>query len=174
MTLRTNLRPIVLSGSLFAAACGGSQPAAVPAAQPGEPIFKPVDPSVAPVAPTAASSPAALPPATLPQGSSAEPIAMVTDMAAGWPVTLRVGQIMSVRLTADPGAAGRWSMRAGSDGGIVAQQGEPATDAPAGTPPALVYRLVATKPGKTTVTFDLTRGAEAVALRSVSYPVTVQ
>jgi hypothetical protein len=37
-----------------------------------------------------------------------------------------------------------------------------------------VFRLIAAKPGTTTLTFDLKTGADAAALKSASYPVTVQ
>jgi copper homeostasis protein (lipoprotein) len=100
------------------------------------------------------------------------PAAMVSDMASGWPISLTVGQEMTARLTAD--AAGRWSMRQGSDGGVVALQGDPTTDRPAGQPAVEVFRLKATKPGKTTITFDLKKGSDAAAEKSVSYPLTVQ
>ena len=37
-----------------------------------------------------------------------------------------------------------------------------------------VFRLKAAKPGKTTITFDLKKGSDAAAAKSVSYPLTVQ
>jgi hypothetical protein len=37
-----------------------------------------------------------------------------------------------------------------------------------------VFRLKATKAGKTTITFDFKKGSNAAAARSVSYPITVQ
>ncbi len=57
---------------------------------------------------------------------AAEPAAMVTDLASGWPMTLRMGQEMTARLTADRAKGGRWSLRPASDGGVVLRQGEPA------------------------------------------------
>jgi len=118
-----------------------------------------------------------LPPATLAPGAGAPPqgglpAAMVTDMASGWPVNLTVGQEISARLTAD--AAGHWSLRAGSDGGILALQGEPGTEPGTGQPAVEIFRLKATRAGKTVLTFDLKKGSGAAAARSVSYPVTVQ
>ena len=97
---------------------------------------------------------------------------MVTDMASGWPINLAIGQEMTARLTADQG--GRWSLRDGSDAGVVALQGQPATERPAGQPAVEVFRLKATKAGKTTVTFDFKKGSDPAAAKSVSYPVTVQ
>lgn len=116
-------------------------------------------------------APGAIPPA-LP-GGAAQPAAMVTDMASGWPVALAVGQEMTARLTADRATGARWALRAGSDAGIVSLQGSPTPEAPAGQAPVEVFRLRAVKPGKTTLMFDLKKGADA-AIRSVSYPVTVQ
>ena len=116
-------------------------------------------------------SPAASLPAV--PGGAVQPTAMVTDMASGWPVALAVGQEMTARLTADRAAGVRWSMRDGSDAGIVALQGPPTEETPAGRPAVDVFRFRAVKPGTTTLTFDLKKGA-AAAIRSVSYPVTVQ
>jgi len=110
-------------------------------------------------------------PSAMPTGG-AMPAAMVSDMASGWPISLTVGQEMTARLTAD--TAGRWSMRQGSDGGVVTLQGDPTRDRPAGQPAVEVFRLKATKPGKTTITFDLKKGSDAAAAKSVSYPLTVQ
>jgi predicted secreted protein len=161
-------------GASLTAACGSADPKQPPAASPSpqasEPLFKPIDPAAVPVVPQANPNTAALPPAVVPGGG--EPQAMVTDMASGWPVTLRVGQMMSARLTADPAAGGRWSLRAGSDAGVVIVDGPPSPEAPAGQPPAEVFRMKAAKPGQTTITFDLKKGADTI--RSVSYPVTVQ
>jgi copper homeostasis protein (lipoprotein) len=114
------------------------------------------------------------PAAGLPPGSGmgALPAAMVTDMASGWPIALTVGQEMTARLTAD--TAGRWSLRPGSDAGVVTLQGDPATERPAGQPAAEVFRLKATKAGKTTIAFDFRKGSDPAAARSVSYPITVQ
>jgi copper homeostasis protein (lipoprotein) len=102
-----------------------------------------------------------------------EPAAMVTDLAAGWPVMLKVGQEMTARLAADRAAGGRWSLRAGTDGGIVLRLGEPTYEKKdkAGVE---VFRYRAVKPGQTLLTFDYKMGASATATRSVSYPVTVQ
>jgi predicted secreted protein len=116
--------------------------------------------------PPAAGLAAAVPPA------APMPAAMVSDMASGWPLTLFLGQEMTARLTADP--AGRWSLRQGSDGGVVTLQGEPAIDRPAGQPAVEVFRLKATKAGKTTIAFDFKKGRDATAAKSVSYPLTVQ
>lgn len=102
-----------------------------------------------------------------------QPAAMVTDMASGWPVALRVGQQVTARLTGDRAAGARWSMRAGSDGGIVAVEGEPAYE-PSPQGGVEVFSLRAIKPGSTTLTFDLKKGSDPAAVRSVSYPVTVQ
>lgn len=99
---------------------------------------------------------------------------MVTDLASGWPINLRVGQAMTARLAADKVSGARWSLRPGSDGGIVTLAGAPAQETPAGGPAVEVFRLVAAKPGKTTLTFDLKKGADAAALKSASYPVTVE
>jgi copper homeostasis protein (lipoprotein) len=115
--------------------------------------------------------PAGPPPGGLPAGGPM-PAAMVSDMASGWPISLTIGQEMTARLTAD--AAGRWSLRQGSDGGVVALQGDATTDRPTGQPAVEVFRLKATKPGKTTITFDFKKGSDAAAAKSVSYPLTVQ
>jgi predicted secreted protein len=97
---------------------------------------------------------------------------MVTDLASGWPVTLRVGQAMTARLGVDRAAGGRWSVRAASDGGIVLREGEPTYDrAPAGS--VEVFRFTAVKPGQTVLTLDYRVGA-AAPVKTVSYPVTVQ
>ena len=121
-----------------------------------------------------------LAPATPPTASAApvtlgasEPAAMVTDLAAGWPVMLRVGQEMTARLGADRAAGGRWSLRAATDGGIVLRLGDPAYEKTE-KGGVEVFRLKAVKPGQTLLTFDYKMGSSATATRSVSYPVTVQ
>jgi predicted secreted protein len=161
------------AGSCLLVGAGCSRQEAPAATQaPAEPIFKPIDPAQVPTSTAPLTlSPAAAPPAV--PGGAAQPTAMVTDMASGWPIALAVGQEMTARLTADGTAGVRWSMRAGSDAGIVALQGPPASEAPAGRPAVEVFRFKAMKPGSTTLTFDLTKGA-AAAIRTVSYPVTVQ
>jgi copper homeostasis protein (lipoprotein) len=121
--------------------------------------------------PPAPGAPAASPPGGSP-ATGPMPAAMVTDMASGWPISLAIGQEMTARLTADQ--AGRWSLRAGSDAGVVALQGQPATERPGGQPAVEVFRLKAAKAGRTTVTFDFKKGSDAAAAKSVSYPVTVQ
>jgi len=125
-------------------------------------------------------APGMLAPATPPTASAApvtlgasEPAAMVTDLAAGWPVMLRVGQEMTARLGADRAAGGRWSLRAASDGGIVLRLGDPAYEKTE-KGGVEVFRLKAVKPGQTLLTFDYKMGSSATATRSVSYPVTVQ
>ncbi len=156
-------------------ACGRSE-APAETAKPGDPIFKPIDPAAAPAggtpaitlpAPTPSNAGAGAPPA-----AGALVAAMVTDMASGWPVNLAMGQEMSARLTADASGA-KWSLRTGSDAGIVAMQGAPATETQAGAAME-IFRFKATKPGTTSLTFDLRKGAEAAPIRTVSYPVTVQ
>lgn len=164
-----NHRRLVPAGRLvciamLAAACGGSkeQPAARQA-----PVLKPVDPAALPVPPGAASL--GTPPASL----GDQPAAMVTDLASGWPIALRVGQRMTARLAVDRTAGARWSMRAGSDGGVVALEAEPAPEQ--GSAGGVeVFALKAVRPGSTTLTFDFKKGTGPAALRSVSYPVTVQ
>ncbi|MCC7178517.1 MAG: protease inhibitor I42 family protein [Acidobacteria bacterium] len=156
----------LLGITLLAAACGGAQEQ--PAGQQA-PAFKPVDPATLP--PPGSGAPLAVPPASQLPGD--QPAAMVTDLASGWPVALRVGQRMTARLAGDRAAGARWSMRAGSDGGVVALEGEPAWEQePKGG--VEVFALKAVKPGSTTLTFDYKKGADPAALRSVSYPVTVQ
>jgi predicted secreted protein/uncharacterized lipoprotein NlpE involved in copper resistance len=118
----------------------------------------------------AMSLPASGPPTAAPSGP--QPAAMVTDMASGWPVTLTPGQELVARLTSDRAAGARWVLRAGSDGGVVAMQGEPISETPGTGPAVEVFRLKATKPGKTTLTFDLKKGSDA--LKSASYSITVQ
>ena len=81
---------------------------------------------------------------------------------------------MSVRLTADRASGTRWSLRQGTDGGILTQAGEPSYETKPGEPAAEVFRLTAAKPGNTTVTFDFRKAPEATPLKSASYPVTVQ
>jgi copper homeostasis protein (lipoprotein) len=123
-----------------------------------------------------AETPATLPPATsavpLP-ALGGEPVAMVTDLASGWPVALKMGQSMVARLTADRAAGGRWTLRAGTDAGIVVRDGEPVFEA-AGAGSVQVFRLKAVKPGEASVTFDYTLGQATTPGRSVSYPITVQ
>jgi predicted secreted protein len=81
---------------------------------------------------------------------------------------------MTARLTADRAVGARWSLRPGSDGGIVTLDGAPAYETTAGAPAVEVFRIVAAKPGQTTLTFDFKKGADAAALKSASYSVTVQ
>ena len=99
---------------------------------------------------------------------------MVTDLASGWPITLRVGQSMTARLTADRAGGMRWSLRPGSDAGVVTLAGEPAYETAAGSPGIEVFRLIAAKPGQTTLSFDYKKGSDSLALKSASYLVTVQ
>ena len=152
------LRPLDAEGRRVAA---GSESALMRVAEP------PVLSFPAPSAPTAASAAAA--------PGVQQPAAMVTDLASGWPVTLRVGQQMTVRLTADRAAGARWSLRVGSDGGLVALDGEPAYEPrPAGGSGVEVFRLTAVKPGTIALTFDYRKTTDAAPTRTVSYPVTVQ
>jgi predicted secreted protein len=172
----------LLVGLLADAACGrGAETTASPAttnppastpAAPAEPIFKPVDPATIPPPPQTPSN-ASPPTAPLP-GGGGEPAAMVTDLASGWPVNLRVGQSMVARLTADRASGARWSLRSGSDGGVVTLAGEPTYETKPGEASMEVFRLTAAKPGQTKLTFELRKGPEAVALKSASYQVTVQ
>jgi predicted secreted protein len=125
-------------------------------------------------------APGTLAPATPPPASAgpvtlgaSEPAAMVTDLASGWPVQLRVGQEMTARLGADRAAGGRWSLRPATDGGVVLRQGE-AVYEKTEKGAVEVFRLKAVKPGQTVLTFDYKMGSSATAARSVSYPVTVQ
>ena len=151
---------------MLAAACGGSKE---PGAEQQAPAFKPIDPATLPA--PGGSMPAGMSPLSAAPGD--QPAAMVTDLASGWPVALRVGQRMTARLAGDRAAGARWSMRAGSDGGVVALEGEPAWEqGPKGG--VEVFALKAVKPGSTTLTFDFKKGADPAALRSVSYPITVQ
>ena len=132
-------------------------------------MFKPVDPSTMP-GPGSAAQPGLAP---APASLGNQPAAMVTDMASGWPVGLQVGQQMTARLAADRASGGRWSLREGSDGGIVRREGEPTWEqSPQGG--VEVFRLTAVKPGTTALTFDYKKGSDAATLRSVSYPITVQ
>jgi copper homeostasis protein (lipoprotein) len=132
-----------------------------PSAQPGPAALGSLTPST----PTAASAPV--------KAGAGEPAAMVTDLASGWPVTLRIGQEMTARLTADRAKGGRWALRPATDGGVVLRQGEPAYE-PASAGGVEVFRLKAVKAGQTLLTFDYRIGAATAATRSVSYPVTVQ
>lgn len=112
--------------------------------------------------------------------ATAEPVvgAMVTDMATGWPVALQVGQDLTARLTANRSTGHGWTLRAGSDGGILEQQGEPAYepagDAKPGAGGVEVFRLKAVKPGQTVLAFDYQRQGDTAPTRSVTYTVTVQ
>lgn len=99
---------------------------------------------------------------------------MVTDLASGWPVSLRVGQSMTARMTADRGAGLGWSLRPGTDGGVVSLAGEPTFEAADGSGGVEVFRLNAVKPGQTTLTFDYRKGSDPAAIRSASYTITVQ
>jgi len=173
-----HVRVLALSASLTAAAaCGGGSDTAKPPApatpQQTEPLFKPIDPAAIPPPPAQTPSSAAPPTAPLP-GGGAEPVAMVTDLASGWPINLRVGQSMVARLTADRASGARWSLRSGSDGGIVTLAGEPSYETKPGEASVEVFRLTAAKPGQTKLTFELRKGPEASALKSASYQVTVQ
>jgi predicted secreted protein len=167
MHVRPCIRGACLAGVLVAVACGGASEA--PAPQPQAPVFTPVDPATMPRPESGA--PLGAPPASPALGN--QPVAMVTDLASGWPVALRVGQQMTARLAGDRAAGGRWSLRVGSDGGIVLREGEPAYE-PAQNGGVEVFTLKAIKPGSTTLTFDYKQGSNASAVRSVSYPVTVQ
>lgn len=172
MRMRNGVVVVTLAAGVAAgAACGRSETPAE-TAKPVEPLFKPIDPSQVPAAPGAAASAPTMPalggaPGTL------QPVAMVTDMASGWPVNLAIGQEMTARLTSDA-SGGRWALRPGTDGGVMALQGAPASEASPGQPAAEVFRLKAVKPGNASLTFDLRKGPEAAPLKSVSYPVTVQ
>jgi predicted secreted protein len=173
MALRTGFGGCIVAAMVATAGCGGrEEPPAATQAPAEAPIFKPVDPANPPTLP--APAPGAQPAPTPAPGGQSQPIAMVTDLASGWPVTLRVGDAMTARLTADRDAGLRWSLRPGSDAGIVSVAGEPAFEAAAGGPGVEVFRLVAVKPGQTTLTFDYRKGSDPAGLKSVSYPVTVQ
>jgi predicted secreted protein len=168
---------LALVASLLTAACGGGSDTAMSPApatpQQTEPLFKPIDPAAVP--PPAAQAPGSAPPPMAPMpGGGSEPVAMVTDLATGWPVNLLVGQTMLARLTADRSSGARWSLRPGTDGGIVTLAGEPAHETKPGVPSVEVFRLTATRPGKTTMTFDYRKAPEAAVIKSASYPVTVQ
>jgi len=155
-----------LGAAVLAAACGGS---AEPPAPQQAPAFKAIDPATMPG--PEAGAPLGAPPSLAAPGDL--PAAMVTDLASGWPIALRVGQRMTARLAGDRAGDARWSMRAGSDGGVVALEGEPAFEqGPQGA--VEVFRLTAVKPGRTTLTFDHRKGSDPAPLRSVSYPVTVE
>jgi predicted secreted protein len=97
---------------------------------------------------------------------------MVTDLATGWPLTLQIGQDLSARLSVDRATGARWTLRPGSDGGILAQQG-PSTFESAEGKGVEVFQFRATKPGKTELTFELRPGGGGSPTRSVSYQVTV-
>lgn len=172
MALRAGLRVCVLGAVVVTAACGsGADQPATSQPPPADPIFKPSDPATPAVLP--APPPGATPPVLgAPMGS--EPIAMVTDLASGWPIALRVGQSMTARLTADRAAGLRWSLRPGTDAGMVSLKGEPVFEEAAGTAGVEIFHLVAVKPGQTTLTFDFKKGSDPAAIKSASYPVTVQ
>lgn len=120
--------------------------------------------------------PGATAPAT--QGPQAAPGAMVTDMASGWPVTLQVGQELTARLTANRSTGYGWTLRAGSDGGILEPQGKPDYETAGDTKPGAggveVFRFKAAKPGQTTLAFDYKRAGDASPAKSATYTVTVQ
>jgi copper homeostasis protein (lipoprotein) len=122
------------------------------------------------------SAPGTTPPAA--GAGAVSTAAMVTDLATGWPLSLRVGQQLTARLSANPSTGYRWALRSGSDGGIVAVQGAATFEqggAPApGSPGVEVFHLKAVKAGKADVTFDYKRPSDTAPSRSVSYPVTVQ
>jgi copper homeostasis protein (lipoprotein) len=120
--------------------------------------------SLMPAAPAGGSAPVTF--------GTGEPVAMVTDLASGWPVTLSLGQEMTVRLTADRAAGGRWTLRPATDGGVVMRQGEPAYEQTAAGG-VEVFRFKAVKAGQTLLTFDYRIGT-ATAAKSVSYPVTAK
>jgi copper homeostasis protein (lipoprotein) len=107
-----------------------------------------------------------------PAPSMPVPAAMVTDMASGWPLTLQVGQDLSARLAVDRANGARWTMRPGSDGGILAQQGPPTFESAEGRD-VEVFQFKATKPGKAELTFELRPGGSGSPTRTVSYQVTV-
>lgn len=174
MALRTGLGVWTLAGMLALGACGGrDEPPAASQAKPEAPVFKPVDPANPAMLPAPPPGGAPLPP-PVSVGGQSEPIAMVTDLASGWPITLRVGESMAARLTADRAAGFRWSLRPGTDAGVVSVAGDPAYETVAGAPGVEVFRLVAVKPGQTTLAFDYRKGSDPGAVKSVSYPVTVQ
>jgi predicted secreted protein len=160
------IRGACLVGTVTAVGCGGSKE---PPAEQQVPVFKPVDPAT--LGGPEAGAPLGVPPASTALDN--QPAAMVTDMASGWPVALRMGQQMTARLAADRAAGGRWSLRVGSDGGIVLREGEPSYE-PSPQGGIEVFSLRAIKPGSTTLTFDFKKGSDPAAVRSVSYPVTVQ
>jgi predicted secreted protein len=173
MALRKGFEVCVMVALVATGACGGRDEAPGTAqATPEAPVFKPVDPANPPTLPV--PPPGTQPAPTVSLGGQSQPMAMVTDLASGWPITLKVGDAMTARLTADRAAGLRWSLRAGSDAGIVSVAGDPVYETPAGTPAVEVFRLVAVKPGQTTLTFDYKKGGDAAALKSVSYPLTVQ
>lgn len=173
MALRTGLSVCMLAASMAIAACGGREEPPAPAqAMPAAPVFKPVDPANPAVLPT--PPPGATPPAAPGLGGPSQAMAMVTDLASGWPITLRVGESMTARLTADRAAGLRWSLRPGTDAGVVSVAGEPVYEAAAGAAGVEVFRLVAVKPGQTTLAFDYRKGSDSAPLKSASYPVTVQ
>ncbi|MEZ5285975.1 MAG: copper resistance protein NlpE N-terminal domain-containing protein [Vicinamibacterales bacterium] len=122
----------------------------------------------------ALSFPAGGAPAGAAASATEVPDAMVTDLASGWPVALRIGQAVSVRLTADRASGGRWSVRPGTDAGL-ARQGEVAYEPPTGSGNGIeVFRFTAAAQGQTQLTFDYRKGTDGEPLRTVSYPVTVR
>ena len=112
-------------------------------------------------------------PMATPDAGAAMPMAMVTDRATGWPVTLRVGQKMTARMAMDPATGGRWVLRAGSDGGVVRVEGEPVMDG-AGADAVAVFTMTAVKPGQATLAFDYMVAGASAPSRSATYPLTVQ
>jgi predicted secreted protein len=164
---------VLCAGLVVSVGCRRAEPPPAAPASQGEPLFKGLEPAP-PVASPGGAGAATLPPATLPDGTVPGAMAMVTDLASGWPVTLQVGQSMSARLTADRAGGGRWSMRRGSDAGLLTIEGEPKPEEPPGGPAVEVFQIKAVKPGQTTLIFDLRKGSAAEPLRTVSYPITVQ
>jgi len=176
MVLRSTLAAAFVAGVFMNAACGGSNEPPPPD-QHQPPVFKPIElPPPATTGETPSSSgPAAgtaFPAAPFTAGEIG-PVAMVTDMASGWPVTLRVGQEMTARLAVNRESGSRWTLRPATDGGVVLRLGEP-TYEKAASGGMEVFRLKAVKPGTTTLTFDQKVGTSATPGKSVSYPVTVQ
>jgi copper homeostasis protein (lipoprotein) len=100
------------------------------------------------------------------------PAAMVTDLASGWPLTLRVGQDLTARLSVDRASGARWALRPGSDGGILTGQGPPTYESAEGKG-VEIFQFKASKPGTTELTFELRSGSGGSPARTVSYQVTV-
>jgi predicted secreted protein len=97
---------------------------------------------------------------------------MVTDLASGWPLTLRVGQDLTARLSVDRASGARWTLRPGSDGGILTGQGPPTYESAEGKG-VEIFQFKASKPGTTELTFELRSGSGGSPARTVSYQVTV-